>query len=1176
MENYDRFVVVVNKSSPEQIEYLQFLTKLKLFCVLDFDSNSVCPGGLCHSYRELRVANLHTPLRYKEQTDSVIKNLNLYKQTSWVFCNGRLDLDSDSDKELDYKTWLRKSCRDVEHLVSFICNQDVLLRGRSLIIFLLLSPVDTERDPVLDTYKSFLKNIEEENIISICESQSTYEKWRDLINGKCDSDIERFSVYNLTLREINGTVMSLGPFSQSSGRLLPSSDSTFVVLKQKDEDLLTSLDILCVNQCKNIYEENSPEYKNFRVKVEEEFYRGGKVKWWNFYFCDKEEEKPFIKRDKYENVKKMIRSQGRDSKNACVLLNLFHHPGCGGTTLAMHVMWDLRHEFRCAVLKDNTLPKQEIGNQVSKLMKLESEKSCPVLLLVDDSKGSDSAHDLVHCIHKAAVGDHLNINVDNAPNYKVIILNCVRSNIPKEQYRQNNATQSQFISASLTPKEKNEFEKKLKELQETHKEPENFYSFMIMKNNFDADYIKDLVRNTMENFDFSKKEAKLFAFLTLLNTYVANSEISLSLCEDYLGMKMIHWKEDSVLDRMKPYSNLLIIDRVEEWGGYKGLRILHHSIASACVSELEETYKLKVSDIAMEILHCDLFFSVGVVKHSFELSIQQMLIERQHKKDGKEREPFSPFIYQVHNQQGRQTVQEIFVKASSRFVKSASIPQALARYLYINDRDFPEALKWAETAKNIKENPYTFDTIGQVHKSHLKSNIQRENQDTLVNPGDLNTNIKIAHSAIRAFKRAQELAKTEDGRDDEAADDESDDYPRKSYNVKGYVGVLDIAFLVFDILCKLPFFEETDPMKKKYLQSFLQKSIPITSVYKKNDEINNRYVEIIKDHEQFLLNLKTEVKETFELLDSYFVYLKGNDSEFDSKNRYTVSCHFKRYVTLFCNRPEEVKKERQNNPNLNLKMDIEERRMFLEEKQADTFPRILQYLDKPAEEIEKITECYAFLQQQSQVKQQKMRETIHYIFSNLVLYLVNPKSKHVKNYQDLSGLLLKILQDVGLQYPLPDPYYLALLLLWPSPNQDKIEIAIYVRAIRNSSRRRLSLLFRNRSTVAHLYLGKGEGLSRLVSKSQLDRNFNGMRHNDLAQLWRSGDIFKDQAIRNRLHRVRGIIEQGEVFANYAKMKIPVRPALIAGTRSGFSTEKVSFYVGFAIDGPLAYDIQYEN
>ncbi|KAL4000126.1 small subunit ribosomal protein S11e [Sarotherodon galilaeus] len=1173
LDTYDKFIVVVNKSHPEQLHYLQFLTKLKLFCVLDFDPNSAASGGLCHSYRESRVANLHIPPQFQGQTESVIKNLNLYKQTSWVFCNGRHDLNSDSNLALDYKNWLRKSCKDVEQLVSFICNPEVLLHGKYLIIFLLLSPVDTEKDPVFDIYKSFIKHTEEENIISVCESQSTYLKWRELIKEKCDFDIEHLSINELTLSEINGTIMAMGPFSQSFVRLLPSSGSSAVVLTQKDEDLLTALDVLCTNQCENVYDENSSEFREFRKSVEKEFYRGGKVKWWNFYFCDKDKEKPFIKRDKYENVMKLIRSQWRDSNDMCVLLNLFHHPGCGGTTLAMHVMWDLRHEFRCAVLKDNSMPKTEVAIQVIKLMKLESEKPSPVLLLVD-SKETDN---LVISIRKAAVEENFSVSADDATNCKVIILNCVRSHSPKQQYRQHNQTQNQFITASLTPQEQKDFEKKLKELEETHEKPENFYSFMIMKNNFDQKYINDLAHNTLENFDLSKKESELFAFLALLNTYVEESEISLSLCEDFFGMKFIRWPEDSVLERMNPYSNLLIIDRIEESGGYKGLRILHQTIASACLAELERSCYKKVSEITMQMLHYDLFFSTFVVKNRLMRSIERMLIERQRKKDGDERELFSPLVHKIHKQEGRQTIQEIFVKASSRFVKSASIPQALARYLYINERDFPEALKWAEKAKDIKENPYTFDTIGQIHKSNLKSNMDKEKQEKSLNPEDLDTNIKIAINGMKAFERAQQLADTEDEQQQETPDDDSEDYPRKSYNVYGYVRMLEIAFQVFEILSSLPFFDETNPMKKRYLQSFLRGN-KLNTLCDEDNEITNRYVKIINEHERFLVTLKSDVKEIFDILDCYFAYIKGM-CEFDTMNHRIVCDHFKKYVHLFCSTPEEMTKEKEHQSNLTLKFDVQEKQLFLEKNQADTFSGILQHLDKPAEKIERVTECYAFLQKTGNQKQNaiKNKMKINYILSNIVLYFLKPKSKHVKSYKFLSDLLSETLQVIGLGYRLPDPYYLALLLFWPSPTEENTEIGEYVRAIRKSSHKQLAKLLNKRSTIAHLYLGKGEGLKRLVSKPKLDESFlPKMPRNTLAQLWWNGDIFKEKAIISRLHRVSGTIEQGAVYANYGQQKIPVRPARLSGIRSGFSTEKVSFYIGFAINGPLAYDIKYEN
>ncbi|XP_054645647.1 sterile alpha motif domain-containing protein 9 [Dunckerocampus dactyliophorus] len=1175
LDSYDRFVVVVNKSSPEQVQHLHFLTKLQLFCVLDFDPNSNSPQGLCHSYKETRVANLHSPSQYQGRMDSVVTNHNLYDQTSWVFCNGRHDINSEANKELDYKTWWKKSCKDVEQLVALICSCDFVRYGRGLIVFLLLSPVDTDKDPFFETYRSFLKHTEEQSIITICESASAYAKWKELIVEKFDFDMDPLSVYELTLSQVNGTVMALAPFSQSPAKLLPSSDSSAVVLKQKDEDLLTALDILCLNQCENVYEDESgPEFQDFRMRQEEEFYRGGKVKWWNFYFCDKDSKKTFVKRDKYQNVMGMIRSQQRDSRNACVLLNFFHHPGCGATTLAMHVMWDLRNDFRCAVLKDTMLPKEDVADQIIYLMKLESGMPSPVLLLVDDLKETDSTPDLVNCIRKA-VEYSANLNVDDTPNCKVIVLNCVRSHSPKEQYKHHNSTQCQFITASLSRHEQGEFEKKLEELQETHEKPENFYTFMIMKSNFDQKYIKDLARNTLKNFDIDTEDDKLFAFLALLNTYVSESGIALSLCEDFFRVKMTRHPEDCVLDRMKVYSNVLIVDRVEECGGYKRLRILHHTIADACLEQLERGYFLMVSDITLQMLHYDLFFREGVVKDRLMLSIERMLIRRQRKKDGDEREPFSPLIDKIHQQQGGQTVQDIFVKASSRFSQRASIPQALARYLYINERDFPEALKWAEKARNIAENPYTIDTIGQVYKSNLRSNMDKEKQEMSHNPQDLDTNIHLAINGIRAFQRAQEHSDREDNLQVDKPDDESGNFPRKSYNIFGHVGVLEMSFLVFEILAKLPFFEERDPMKKKYLQSFLNGSIPIGSVHKDSSHVNDRYAEIIKDHELFLVHLKPEVKKKFDFLNCYFTYTKGN-FEFDTVNHRTVCDHFKKYVDLFCTAPEELRKVKEDNPKLKLNLIIEEHRMYLEKNQADTFSGILQHLDRPAEEMEKIVQCFAFLQQTVKQKH-NIQVKINYILANVVLYILNPKSKLVKSYKQLCDLLLEALQAVGHHYTFPDPYYLALLFFWPTLSEENSEIRTYLNAIRYSSRKHLSKLFYKRSTIAHLYLGREDGLKRLVSKPSLDKNFlPKMPRDTLAQLWWNGDIFKEKDISSRLLRVSGTIEQGEVFANYGRLKIPVHPARRSGIRSGCSTEKISFYLGFAVNGPLAYDIQYEN
>ncbi|XP_048109309.1 sterile alpha motif domain-containing protein 9-like [Alosa alosa] len=123
--HYEHFIIVTNKSYQEQLQHLQFLNLLKIFCVLDFDPDSAS-NGLCSEYRKSRVANLYTPEQFQGEAGTVIKTLNLYKQTSWVFCNGRLDLDIESNKPLNPKEWLAKRANDVNEVIRFICNPDIL------------------------------------------------------------------------------------------------------------------------------------------------------------------------------------------------------------------------------------------------------------------------------------------------------------------------------------------------------------------------------------------------------------------------------------------------------------------------------------------------------------------------------------------------------------------------------------------------------------------------------------------------------------------------------------------------------------------------------------------------------------------------------------------------------------------------------------------------------------------------------------------------------------------------------------------------------------------------------------------------------------------------------------------------------------------------------------------
>ncbi len=1166
LDHYDYYIIVTNKSHPEQLQHLQFMTTLKLFCVLDFDPNSVLNGS-CHNYRDVRIANLHKPSQFYGDPGTIVKNLNLYKQTSWVFCNGREDLNTESERPLQPSEWLKHKAGEVQHMISFLCDPDTLPRGRFLVIFLLFSTVEAMNDQIFDTFMSFYKNLEgTENILSICTSDASFQKWRDFIQARCEHDISQRSIYDLELSEINGTILKLGQNKQTAQRLLPSAEGSSVILQKKDEDLMTSLNILCENECENEYDESSAEFEEFKIKTESEFYRGGKVKWWNFYFSEQPAAKPFIKRDKHSKLEHMIRSQTKDPTSTCVMLNLFHHPGCGGTTMAMHVMWNLRKEFRCAVLKDNTVSKDEVAQHVAHLMKCgKSEHSLktPVLLLVEDSEETENTVELQHSLRK----------LTRETGAFVIILNCIRTKTPKVRYYKT-VIESEYITAALSDNEKYAFEMKLKELQKIKSfTTENFYSFMIMKLNFDAEYVENVASNILKDFKVESKQAQLFCILALLNSYVAEPAISRSLCEDFLGIKCALWGRESVLEKMEPYSCLLIEFGAEEYGGLKAIRFVHQHLATACVKQLEEAHNCSRADTVLDMLHCDALFKTFAVKDVFVQSMKSMLITRQRKTEDNEKDTlFSPLIEDINSgKDGLTKIQEIFIAASERFNKDFTIPQALSRHFYLNEKNFAEAKKWANSAKAIKENSYTVDTVGQVARSELKHKLDCKKQEQKpCTAEDLWEYLDLASTASKAFRKAQTLAKTDDALEIEQ------ELRRKlsPYNISGYMGEIDTAMTVFDIIKKLELFENGDPMKDHYIQSFLKGKLSCTNIQFYMKKSSNEYVAILKDYEPFLTSLKSQVKEAFDFLEIYFTYMreKGVDDGKDIKNRKKLSGHYQNYISLFCSSAEEKQKERKQKPKLSLNIEIEESRMFLEEKRADIFPGLLRFLEEKKETVEMIAEKYSFIHESSAIKTTK--DKTNHLLAHLILKLIWPKSKLSKSLENLNKLLKEILQDVGTQHQYPEPFYLAILLLWPGRNVDSTGIKIYVNKIRSSARKNLSHMYKTRSTIAHFFLGTLDGIQRLVPKVFLDRSIRKVRDRNI--LWQTGEIFKESPITSKLLRVKGTIEDGEVFTEYGSLKILVRPAFLGGVRSGHSTEKVSFYIGFAMDGPLAYDIQYED
>lgn len=319
---YEWYILVTNKCHPDQNNHLDFLKEIKWFAVLEFDPESESKG-VVKAFKRSRVANLHFPSQFMEGKTTLnerISSLNLYQQPSWIFCNGRLDLESEKYKPLDPISWQRERASEVRKLISFLTHDDIMPKGRFLVIFLLLSPVDDPRDPLIETFCAFYQDLKGmENILCICVHPDIYQIWKDLLEARLSgqqNEISSQSISTLNIAEINGTILKLKSLTQSSTRFLPSVGSSTVLLK-KEEEVMTALEILCENECEGtLLEKDKKKLLEFKTSKEEDFYRGGKVSWWNFYFSSENYSSSFVKRDKYAKLEKKF-------KNGQILLNQF-------------------------------------------------------------------------------------------------------------------------------------------------------------------------------------------------------------------------------------------------------------------------------------------------------------------------------------------------------------------------------------------------------------------------------------------------------------------------------------------------------------------------------------------------------------------------------------------------------------------------------------------------------------------------------------------------------------------------------------------------------------------------------------------------------------------------------------------------------------------------------------
>lgn len=292
------------------------------------------------------------------------------------------------------------------------------------------------------------------------------------------------------------------------------------------------------------------------------------------------------------------------------------------------------------------------------------------------------------------------------------------------------------------------------------------------------------------------------------------------------------------------------------------------------------------------------------------------------------------------------------------------------------------------------------------------------------------------------------------------------------------------------------------------------------------------------------------------------------------RKRKKVSHYFKKYAECFC---QELQGKE------DLLLQEENCRKRIKAWRADTFSGLLEYLNpnhKEANNMENIVEHYAFLLQHTlnkQLSKALIKDTQNFILANIILSCLKPSSKHILPFSTLKKKLREVLQIVGLTHSYPDPYFLACLLFWPENkelDQDSSLIEKYVSSLNRSFRRQYKHMCRSRQPSTLFYLGQKKGLNSLVHKAEIERYFSEVQ--DSNSFWQSGVVWEKGEVKDILRLLDGQAEGKLISLEYgteAKIKIPVTSVYSGPLRSGRNIERVSFYLGFSIEGPLAYGIK---
>uniref|UniRef100_A0AAY5EA69 Sterile alpha motif domain-containing protein 9-like n=1 Tax=Electrophorus electricus TaxID=8005 RepID=A0AAY5EA69_ELEEL len=372
--------------------------------------------------------------------------------------------------------------------------------------------------------------------------------------------------------------------------------------------------------------------------------------------------------------------------------------------------------------------------------------------------------------------------------------------------------------------------------------------------------------------------------------------------------------------------------------------------------------------------------------------------------------------------------------------------------------------------------------------------------------------LHIGKLATKAFEDEANVAENENG----------PEMPSNYFNNRGLFGYIQVANIIFIQITKLDmrWSEVLTKESPQILSSLINES---------------RY----EEYKSLLTSLRDEVENKFKFFEWYLTYSKPSIYKDDPE-----------YIWQDCNDcySNYVIQKQQEKTVLQM----------LKESKVSTFAGLYQTCQHTSGDFNLTTEQWREMHSHSPNDADVVQ---NYILANIILSQKDPTSAVLRPLGELQSLL-KGLWEEQKEKRSPEFYLLVLLLFWPDgrkPEDNLIDISECLTYMHNAFENTYKNYLHSRYLVPLFLLKEGEGLQRFIHTLQLDRTMiDHLTKGD------DGHEIKD------LLRVEGEVRNYNVFVLRGQKRIRIssnHPARVCGNGP------VSFYLGFSIKGPVAYNIR---